>query len=137
MLELRRGEYARWNEFTIAALPVLHQAHANPPAPSQVSQAASGPSQALRVFGEILEATKHRTSGDNRYRAVAGVVVGTVCMVDPFLGGDTPASLRPAGAVVVGYSGQSATRASASFAGSLHGFALVAVGAGYSTLSNW
>ena len=44
---------------------------------------------------------------------------------------------RPAGAVVVGYSGQSATRASASFAGSLHGFALVAVGAGYSTLSNW
>ena len=43
VLELRRGEYARWNEFAIAALPVLHQAHANPPAPSQVSQAASGP----------------------------------------------------------------------------------------------
>ena len=102
-----------------------------------MSQAASVASQAFRVFGAMLEATKRRTASNSPVSVVAGVVVGTVCMVDPFLGGDTPASLRPAGAVVVGYSGQRATRASASFAGSLHGFALVAVIAAYSTLSNW
>ena len=39
MLELRRGEYARWNEFAIAALPVLHQANANPPAPVKYPKA--------------------------------------------------------------------------------------------------
>lgn len=48
----------------------------------------------------MLEAAKHRISSDSLVSVVAGVMVGEHCMVDSFLGGEAPASLRPAGTVV-------------------------------------
>lgn len=51
------------------------------------------------MLGEILEATKRRTSSDSPDSVVGVVVVaGRRCIVDPFFGGVTSAGRELAGA---------------------------------------